>query len=177
MTRLGTILSIGLLAAAAAAFAVFAFSAGSSADTGGQNRGGAGAPQAITDPDAVLAIAIGQLYEDGEDEEATVDLRAHTIDGETAGSFRFFSEEYGYYNGGVRTLAVSDGVITATGAGGLFPPEGGRTPVRYTAVFDSNTGHAEITVKARDFEYTMAGDVNGLIWAGHPMDQNAPAAP
>ena len=63
---------------------------------------------------ALVAVAIGQLDE-GDGHHSTVDLLASIRDGEAGGSFRFFCAEAGYYNGGVRTLSVSNGVISVTG--------------------------------------------------------------
>jgi hypothetical protein len=86
------------------------------------------------------------------------------------GNLRFYSEEYGYYNGGVRTL-VRGGVITATGAGGLFLPDGTRVQVRYTATISVDDEHVEIVVKGKDgLEYTIEGSLEGgFIWAGDPQ--------
>jgi hypothetical protein len=154
------LLVVGL--SAVAGFAAFAgdSSASSPTPTGLQN----GAPRDGQAPPAGgVAIAIGQLQED-DGEEATVDLRASTRDGKAGGNFRFFSEEYGYYNGGVRMLSVRDGVIRVAGGGGLFPPEGGRIQVRYEATFSTVDNHAEITVTGPDgYQYTMSGTVAGLV--------------
>ncbi|MDO8616918.1 MAG: hypothetical protein Q7T33_14500 [Dehalococcoidia bacterium] len=156
------LLVVGL--SAVAGFAAFGgdSSASSPTPTGFQN----GPPQADAGqapPAGGVAIAIGQLQED-DGEEATIDLRASTRDGKAGGNFRFFSEEHGYYNGGVRVLSVRDGVIRVAGGGGLFPPEGGRIQVRYEATFSTVDNHAEITVTGPGgYQYTMSGTVAGLV--------------
>ena len=178
MTRLASKAGFGLIAvtAAAAALAFVVFGGGSSTTASAQGNGPNGAQAAAKDPNATIAVAIGTLTEDSGD-TATVDLHAHTANGITAGNLRFFSDEYGYYNGGVKSLTVSGGVITVQGGGGLFPPGGPRVQVHYTATFDSNTGQAQIAVQGRNVSYTMSGHVDGLIWSGHPGDKMPAAAP
>lgn len=117
---------------------------------------------------SLVAVAIGQLDE-GDGDHSTVDLLASIRDGEAGGSFRFFCEEAGYYNGGVRTLSVSDGVINVTGAGGLYRPDGTRIGVQYDAQFSIETGEARIHVTGRDYEYTMTGVVDGLVTVKEPQ--------
>ena len=132
--------------------------------------------QARRAPPSLVAVAIGQLTED-DGETGVIDLRAAIRDGKAGGNFRFFSEEYGYYNGGVRTLSVENGVITVTGGGGLFPPDGKRVQVRYTATFAIADGATEITVTGKDgATYTMEGTLDGLIRAGAPLKDKPPAA-
>jgi len=119
---------------------------------------------------ATVAIAIGQLTEN-DGEEATVDLRAIDVGRRVRGSFRFYSEEHGYYNGGVRSLTCDDGVITAKGGGKLTQPDGTRINVVYEATFDASDGSSVITVKSKDgFEYTMEGTLDGLIKCTVPSD-------
>ena len=117
---------------------------------------------------SLVAVAIGQLDE-GDGHRSTDDLLASIRDGEAGGSFRFFCEEAGYYNGGVRTLSVSNGVISVTGAGGLFRPDGTRIGVQYDAQFSIETGEARIHVTGRDYEYTMTGVVDGLVTVKEPL--------
>ena len=155
--------------ALAALAAVFFFASGSSS----AQEGGNGGP---TDSESLLAIAIGQLEEE-EGEYATVDLRAHDR-GRVGGNLRFFSKEYGYYNGGVKTLTCDDGVIAVSGGGGLILPDGTKKAVQYTAMFDTATGESSITVKgAHGLQYTMAGEMDGLVWCGDPQDEPVIAAP
>ena len=132
--------------------------------------------QARRVPPSLVAVAIGQLTED-DGETGVIDLRAAIRDGKASGNFRFFSEEYGYYNGGVRTLSVENGVISVSGGGGLFPPEAGkRVQVRYTATFAIDSGATEITVTGKDgATYTMEGTLDGLIRAGTPLNGKPPA--
>jgi hypothetical protein len=146
-------------------FAVVAFSGSSSAQTAtpGADVAGAGTQDASVAGKPTVAIAIGQLNE-ADGGTATVDLRAGIRGGKTGGALRFFSDEHGYYNGGVKTLTIEDGKFTVTGGGGLFLPDGTRKQVRYSAVFSMDSGQAEITVKAKDgFQYTMSGVVDGLV--------------
>ena len=118
---------------------------------------------------SLVAVAIGQLVEDAEsDMTTTVSLQAAIRDGEAGGNLRFFCEEVGYYNGGVRTLSVENGIITVTGAGGLFRPDGTRIGVYYRAEFSIETGMATISVEGRDFEYTMTGVLDGLVTVKEP---------
>lgn len=121
---------------------------------------------AITlDPPRVLptlvGVAIGQL-EEADGESATVDLRATIRDGTAGGAFRFYSDEYGYYNGGVRSFTVEDGVIHVSGAGGLTQPDGTRVVVRYDATFAPD-GTSSIHVQNRTLDYTMEGTLDGLV--------------
>jgi hypothetical protein len=156
----GAALSIALITAV---LAIAAFRGGSSAapddDSGLVRR-----PRA-----SLVAITIGQLSEDG-GEAATVDLHASVRDGRAGGSLRFYSEEYGYYNGGVRTVRFEDGVITAAGGGGLFLPDGTRVQVRYTATISVADETVGIEVKGKDgLQYTIAGEIeDGFVWAGDP---------
>lgn len=155
---LGAILTVG-----AAAFGVLSIAGGASAADPADDSSD---PAASTQP-RMLAVAIGQLSEDG-GETATVDLRAGDKDGKERGNLRFFSEDDGYYNGGVRDVSCEGGVITARGGGGLVQPDGTRVRVAYEATFDKATGEATIHVRGRDIDYTMQGEVDGLIWCGDP---------
>lgn len=159
-----------IIAAAALGVLVGAAAFGDTLSAGAQQVG-TGAPNSerpVREPPDLVAIAIGQLLEE-DGESVTVDLRAVAREGSVGGALRFYSEEHGYYNGGVRTLTVEDGVITVTGTGGLFPPEGGRMQVAYEAVFSSSDGHSVIHVRSRDgYEYTMEGTLEGLILSGAP---------
>ena len=167
---LGIVSAMGV-AVITAVVALAAFSGGSSAAPGG------GASQLRPDlpRPSLVAITIGQVSED-DGETATVDLHGAVRDGRAMGNLRFYSEEYGYYNGGVRTLKFDDGVITATGGGGLFLPDGTRVQVRYTAMISVEDEHVEIAVKGKDgLEYTIAGALeDGFIWAGDPQTEKPP---
>lgn len=169
-------LSIGsalAVAGVAAVVALAAFSGGSSAAPGdGASQARPPLPAA-----SLVAITIGQVVEE-EGETATVDLHASIRNGKAMGNLRFYSEEYGYYNGGVRTLKFEDGVITATGGGGLFLPDGTRVQVRYTATISVDDEHVEIAVKGKDgLEYTIEDSLeDGFIWAGDPQTVKTPAS-
>jgi hypothetical protein len=146
--------------------ALLAFSATSNAQEGDTERAGPN-PALVKN----TAIAIGTLEEEGEDGVNIVDLHAVDIGPRDRGSFRFFSEEYGYYNGGVREVSCEDGVITAKGAGGFTQPDGTHMAVLYEASFDTNTGDAVITVTGKDdFSYTLEGTVDGLMYCGNLRD-------
>lgn len=118
-------------------------------------------------PPSLVAVAIGQLEEE-DGEYSTVDLRASIRDDKAVGALRFYSEEYGYYNGGVRTLVVEDGLIKVTGGGGLFQPDGTRAAVRYEAEFALDGSHASIHVTGRDLDYTMEGSLDGFVHLWEP---------
>jgi len=120
----------------------------------------------------LVAVAIGQLQEES-GESFTVDLHAAIRDGVPGGALRFYGDEVGYYNGGVRTLSVEDGVIHVTGGGGLFKPDGTRAAVRYSAEFSLDGSHAAITVQGRDYTYTMEGTLDGFV---HVFTPPAPAS-
>jgi hypothetical protein len=166
------IISIGgalSVAVVTALVALAAFSGGSSAapeDGSSQAR--------PVPPASLVAITIGQVSEE-DGETATVDLHASVRRGRAGGNLRFYSEEYGYYNGGVRTLKFQDGTITATGGGGLLLPDGTRVGVRYTATIQVDEEHVQIDVKGKDgLEYTIEGELeDGFIWAGDPQEQKA----
>jgi hypothetical protein len=135
----------------------------------GLTNGSSASTQTTQTTGGFVAIAVGQLEEDG-GEYATVDLHAGNRNGKIGGALRFFSEEYGYYNGAVRTVKVENGVIHVTGAGGLFPPGGGRVQVRFDATFSTQDKHGEIKVtRANGTTYTMSGTLDGLVTV-----QNAP---
>ncbi len=53
-------------------------------------------------------------------------------------------------------------------AGGLFRPDGTRIGVRYDEQFSIETGEARIHVTGRDYEYTMTGDIDGLVTVKEP---------
>ena len=169
-------LSIGgalAVAAITAVVALAAFSGGSSAAPGdGDSRARPPLPAA-----SLVAITIGQVVEE-EGDTATVDLHASIRNGKAMGNLRFYSEEYGYYNGGVRTLKFEDGAITATGGGGLFLPDGTRVQVRYAATISVEDEHVEIAVKGKDgLAYTIEGSLeDGFIWAGDPQKEKPPAS-
>lgn len=172
MMKFASIAGAVAIGAVTAVVALAAFSGGSSAAPGDGTAAGIGEPLV---PASLVAIAIGQVVEEG-GETATIDLHASIRDGRAGGNFRFYSEEYGYYNGGVRTLKVENGAITATGGGGLFPPEGGRVQVRYTAVISTNDNHVVVTVKGKNLQYTIEGTLeDGFIFAGDPQTQPLPA--
>ncbi|MEX2159403.1 MAG: hypothetical protein WEB04_08375 [Dehalococcoidia bacterium] len=116
---------------------------------------------------SLIAAAIGQLTED-DGETATVDLRGTIRDGKPGGALRFYSEEYGYYNGGVRTLTVDDaGLIHASGNGGLVQPDGTRVAVHHDATFAPD-GTSSIHVRGRDLDYTLEGTLDGLVQVWEP---------
>jgi hypothetical protein len=115
----------------------------------------------------LVGAAIGQLNEAGGD-SATVDLRAAIRDGTAGGALRFFSDEYGYYNGGVRTFVVEAGTIKVTGGGGLFQPDGTRVQVRYDAQFALDGSHAIIHVAGRNIDYTLEGTLDGFVHVWEP---------
>ena len=170
-----------LVAGLTTIFAVAAFGGQSSAQTAAGSADATGSAVRTGDLSAAskpaVAIAIGQLNE-ADGGVATVDLRAAIRDGKTRGALRFFSDEHGYYNGGVKTLAIADGKFTVTGGGGLFLPDGTRKQVRYSAVFSTDSGQAEITVKGKDgFQYTMSGTVDGLVTVKTPPSPAPPATP
>jgi hypothetical protein len=167
---IGSALSIAVVTAVVA---LAAFSSGSSAAPGdGTSQARPRLPAA-----SLVAITIGQVAEE-DGETATVDLHASVRNGRAMGNLRFYSEEYGYYNGGVRTLKYEDGVITATGGGGLFLPDGTRVQVRYTATISVDDEHVEIAVKGKDgLAYTIEGSLeDGFIWAGDPQTVKTPAS-
>ncbi len=111
---------------------------------------------------SLVAVAIGQLKESNGD-SFTVDLGAAIRNGTPGGALRFFGRDVGYYNGGVRTLAVDGGVIKVTGGGGLLRPDGTRIAVRYSAQFSLDGSHATITVQGKNLQYTMDGRLDGFV--------------
>lgn len=116
---------------------------------------------------SLVAVAIGQLAEDG-GETATVDLRGTVRDEKPGGALRFYSAEYGYYNGGVHTLTVDDaGVIHASGNGGLVQPGGTRVVVHYDATFAPD-GTTSVHVRGRNIDYTLEGTLDGLVQVWGP---------
>lgn len=166
MTRKFTIAGLSVIVAALAGIgALFAISGTSSANDEPTPVGGSTSRDADAAGDALLAVAIGQLEED-DGESATVDLRANNRT--PGGNFRFYSEEYGYYNGGVRRFNCDDGEITAVGGGVLVQPDGTRVVITYEANFDTDGGSASVTVKGRGVNYTLEGELDGLAWCGDP---------
>jgi len=153
--KTGVIAGAGVVVAALFAMGVVSVRFGSG-DSALAAPGGAPAAPAL------VAVAIGQLVEPS-GESFTVDLHAAIRDGTPGGALRFFGDEVGYYNGGVRTLSVDGGVIHGTGGGGLFRPDGTRVPVRYSAEFSTDGSHAKITVQGRDYQYTMEGTLDGFV--------------
>jgi len=153
----------------AALFSVSAFAGDSAQEPGPREQQRA---LKLLERPQMVAIAIGQLNE-ADGETATVDFRgAIRMDG-VGGNLRFFSEEYGYYNGGVRTLSVEEGIIHATGGGGLFQPDGTRIGVRYEAEFVIESGETTIHVMGKDgLDYMMEGTLDGLVHAGPPPAKN-----
>ena len=122
------------------------------------------------DPNALLAVAIGSITHENGDSPDTIDLRARESAEKEGGAFRFYCEEMGYYNGGVRDLTWEDGVITATGAGGLWQPDGTRVQVQYTFTVDTETDAAEVTITGDGVDYSTSGELDGLSWAGTRSD-------
>ncbi len=121
------------------------------------------------DPNALLAVAIGTIAHD-DDTGATIDLRAHESAKKEGGAFRFYCDEMGYYNGGVRDVTWEDGVVTATGAGGLWQPDGTRVQVQYTFRVDTETDTAEVAITGEGVDYSLSGALDGLSWAGTRAD-------
>jgi len=155
----------------AAAFGVVAVTGGASASgsptTAATDPAGTPAPD-VKSPPTELAVAIGQLTEDDGD-SATVDLRAsNRRDEAPVGTLRFYSEDDGYYNGGVHDFTCDNGVITANGGGGLVKPDGSRVAVVYQATFNTTTDEATVHVRGRGIDYTLDGHVDGLVWCGDP---------
>ncbi len=178
-TKRVTFISGGLIVAILAAItAIVAFNGTSSAQTGEPQTDEAATDRPSVerpdkphkDPNAVLAVAIGTISPDDGDAPHTIDLRAHESADREGGSFRFFCEEMGYYNGGVQDLTWEDGVITATGAGGLWQPDGTRVQVRYTVTVDTETNMAEVTVVGEGVDYITSGPLEGFSWAGTRSD-------
>lgn len=116
----------------------------------------------------LVAVAIGQLDEADSDMSTTVSLQASIREGQAGGNLRFFCDDVGYYNGSVQTLSVEDGIITVTGAGGLFRPDGTRINVHYSVEFSTETNMATISVEGRDYEYTITGELDGLVVVKEP---------
>ncbi len=121
-------------------------------------------PKSENGSTAVVAIAIGQLKEDDGD-IVTFDLRAGKRDNAVRGNLRFYCPKMGYYNGGVRTLEVKDGVIKVSGGGSLIRPDGTRKEVHYQAQISSRDKSVNIKVQGKgDFNYTMEGTLDpGLV--------------
>jgi hypothetical protein len=122
-----------------------------------------------------VAIAIGGVAESGGD-TATIDLRAAKGAERAGGTLRFWDEEHGYYNGVVRTLTIEGGVIHATGAGPLWTPEGERVPVRFDLTIDEASKQVTIVIEGREdagYGYTLAGTLEGFIFAGDPPREDA----
>jgi hypothetical protein len=162
--KLGALMGGAAVVAAVLASGLVTVQVGGSGALAADEGDAAGRP--VVRPSQV-AVAIGQL-EEGYGESATVDLRAAIRDGQAGGALRFYSEEYGYYNGAVRTLVVEDGVIKVTGGGGLFPPEGGRLQVRYEAEFSLDGSSASIHVHGIGIDYTMSGAFDGFVTIWEP---------
>ena len=118
---------------------------------------------------SLVAIAIGALKE-ADGGHSIVDLRAALREGDARGNLRFYCPEMGYYNGGVRTLSVENGIIKATGAGPLHRPDGQRVPVHYEAEINQGTKHVTIRVQGREgVHYSMEGVLEpGFVKAGAP---------
>lgn len=136
-----------------------------------------------TERPTTVAVAIGQVVED-DGMRNTFDLRAQTDGARVGGTLRFYCPHKGYYNGAVRTLAVENGTIKATGGGGLFQPDGTRIPVRYTATITPDQRVDVVVSGPNGFGYTIAGKMEpGLVRAGDPRTLTAgspaaaPAAP
>ena len=127
--------------------------------------GAAGA--APKDKPSTVAIAIGQVVED-DGMRNTFDLRAQSDGQRTGGTLRFFCPHKGYYNGAVRTLAVENGTIKATGGGGLIQPDGKRVRVTYTATIRPDK-RVEMVVTGKNVDYSMVGSLQpGFVKAGDP---------
>ncbi|HEY5625163.1 MAG TPA: hypothetical protein VIT93_01605 [Dehalococcoidia bacterium] len=164
----------GLIVAMLAAIsAIVGFNGTSSAQT---NEAAAESPSAERphkppkDPNALLAVAIGTITHDDDDSPDTIDLRAHESAEKEGGAFRFYCDEMGYYNGGVKDVTWEDGVITASGAGGLWQPDGTRVQVQYTFTVDTETNAAEVIITGDGVDYETSGQLEGFSWAGTRSD-------
>jgi hypothetical protein len=161
-TGLGAAFALALVG-----FALFALGGTSSASTPTATTPTATLAVTPVAAPSMAAIAIGQLNE-ASGESATVDLHATIRAGKAGGALRFFSSGDGYYNGGVKTLTCQDGVISVTGGGGFVKSDGTRIHVTFVARFDRQSHEATITVTGKNFEYTLNGHLDGLIWCGDP---------
>lgn len=169
MTKTLRFAGVGLVAVLiAAAVAAVAFNGTTSADEGDMNSAQAQVTRPAPDPDALVAVAIGNVLNDTTD--PTLDLRAHDANGEQGGAFRFFCEKMGYYNGAVKTLDVEDGVITATGAGGMWKIDGTHVKVEFVLTVDTDAGTADVTITGPGVDYEASGDLDGFSWAGTRAD-------
>jgi len=130
-------------------------------------------PEKTKDRPDVVAVAFGVLKE-ASGEQAVVDFKAGKNGENARGNLRFYSRDDGYYNGAVRRFAVEDGIIKATGGGGLIKPDGTRIPVRFVAEFQVETKRASIKVTGREgFEYTLEGVLDpGFIRVWTPDDKD-----
>lgn len=166
--------SIGISGAAfvvAAMLATGIVSIGIGGTSAGAQEEDTSTAQSVATPSSIqpslVAVAIGQLSED-DGETATVDLRGTIRDEKAGGALRFYSEEYGYYNGGVRTLSIDDaGTIHASGNGGLTQPDGTRVVVHYDATFALD-GTTSIHVRGRGIDYTLEGSLDGHVQVREP---------
>ncbi|MBI4492363.1 MAG: hypothetical protein HY690_06175 [Chloroflexi bacterium] len=127
-------------------------------------------PRAQASLPTLVAVAIGQLKE-ADGGSSTIDLRAGLRDGQSRGNLRFYDPAVGYYNGAVRSLSLENDTIKASGAGGLFRPDGTRIGVRYLAEISTDGQHVSITVQGRNgYQYALSGRLDpGLVRAGSPQ--------
>ncbi len=112
-----------------------------------------------------VAIALGAIEGD---EEAYLDFHAAISSERQGGNLRFWTEDDGYYNGGVRTLTINGQHVHAEGVGPLWQPDGTRVPVRFSIDLNGGSNHVSITVRGRDLEYTLEGTVEGFVFVGAP---------
>jgi hypothetical protein len=115
-----------------------------------------------------VAIALGAIEGD---EEAYIDLHAAVGAERQGGNLRFWTEDDGYYNGGIRTVTITGQNVHAEGAGPLWKPDGTRVPVRFSMDLNGGSNRVSITVKGRELEYTLEGKVEGFVFVGPPPQQ------
>lgn len=115
-----------------------------------------------------VAIALGAIEGD---EEAYLDFHAAISSERQGGNLRFWTEDDGYYNGGVRTVTINGQNVHAEGAGPLWQPDGTRVPVRFTLDLNGGSNRLSITVQGRDLEYTLEGTIDGFVFVGAPPQQ------
>ena len=93
---------------------------------------------------------------------AIFSLRAAQSGAQVSGNLKVWwnnSEEY-FYNGAIRTMAISGNTITLSGGGGLFE-DGDRSGVRFTAtVLNGDPGSFNVTMRSRTESYTLGGDIS-----------------
>jgi len=117
-----------------------------------------------------VAIDLGAV---AGDEAAYIDFHAAVGPERQGGNLRFWTEDDGYYNGGVRTVTINGQNVHAEGAGPLWR-DGTRVPVKFTLDLNGDSDHVSITVKGRDLDYTLEGTVDGFVFVGPPPQKPTP---